>query len=55
MKYLLKYEMASKYLHFVREYEKEFKTINDVRDFLILNIKKIGNYRIYKLTDLSNK
>ena len=55
MKYILKYTTESKYFHFVRENEKEFKTFNEVRNYLIENIHKIKDYNIYKLTDLSNK
>lgn len=55
MKYILKYEIESKYLHFVRVEEKEFNYIKEIRDFLILNIDRIHNYSIYKLTDLSSK
>ena len=55
MKYILKYTSESKYFHFVRENEKQFKTFNELRNYLILNISKIKDYNIYKLTDLSNK
>ena len=55
MKYLVKYQTESKYLHFTREYYKEFKTFNEVRNFLIENIHNIVIYSIYKLTDLRNK
>ena len=55
MKYILKYTTESKYLHFVKENEKMFKTFNELRAYLIQNIKKINDYKIYKLTDLSNK
>ena len=55
MKYLLKYQTESKYLHFTREYYKEFKTFEDLRYFLIENIPEIVIYSIYKLTDLSKK
>lgn len=55
MKYLLKYTSESKYFHFVRENEKGFTTIDDLRMFVIENINKIKNYKIYKLTDLSDK
>ena len=53
MKYILRYEIESKYLHFIRIEQKEFEYMKELRDFLILNI--IHNYNIYKLTDLSNK
>ena len=55
MKYILRYEIESKYLHFVRTEQKEFEYMKELRDFLILNIDRIHNYNIYKLTDLSNK
>lgn len=55
MKYILKYYTASKYLHFKRQYEKEFATIEELRLFLIENIDKIKVYSIYRLTNLSNK
>ena len=55
MKYILIYYTESKYLHFIRRYEKEFKTFNEVRDYLIKNINLIKNYKIYKQTDLTNK
>jgi hypothetical protein len=55
MKYLLIYYTESKYLHFVKRNEKEFKYLNDLRSYLINNIHNIKQYDIYKLTDLSNK
>lgn len=55
MKYILKYYTESKYLHFRRQYEKEFATIEELRLFLINNIDKIKLYSIYQLSDLSNK
>ena len=55
MKYLLKYQTESKYLHFTREFYKEFKTFDELRFFLIENIPTITIYSIYKLTDLSEK
>lgn len=55
MKYLLIYYTESKYLHFVKRNEKEFKTLNELRNYLFNNIHKIKDYDIYKLTDLSNK
>lgn len=55
MKYILKYYCESKYLHFKRQYEKEFATIEELRLFLIENIDKIKEYSIYRLTNLSNK
>ena len=55
MKYILRYEIESKYIHFVRLDLKYFDTIEQVRNFLITNIDRIHNYNIYKLTDLSNK
>lgn len=55
MKYLLIYYTESKYLHFVKRNEKEFKTFESVRSYLIQNIHLIKNYSIYKLTDLTNK
>ena len=55
MKYILIYYTKSKYLHFVKRNEKEFKTFTDLRTYLINNIHNIKQYDIYKLTDLSNK
>lgn len=55
MKYILKYEIESKYLHFVRVEEKEFKTLPELRKFVSDNISRIHNFKIYRLTDLSNK
>lgn len=55
MKYILKYEIESKYLHFVRTEQKEFNYIKELRDFVIHNIDRIYNIYIYKLTDLSSK
>ncbi len=55
MKYILIYYTKSKYLHFVKRNEKEFKTIDEIRSFLFDNIVIIKEYNIYKLTDLSNK
>ena len=55
MTYILKYYTESKYLHFRRQYEKEFDTIDELRLFLIENIDKIKEYLIYKISDLSNK
>ncbi len=55
MKYILKYTTESKYFHFVREYEKSFKTFVELRNYLINNIHNIKDYNIYKLTDLTNK
>lgn len=55
MKYLLIYYTKSKYLHFVKRNEKEFKTFTDLRTYLINNIHNIKQYDIYKLSDLSNK
>ena len=55
MKYILKYEIESKYIHFVRVELKEFEYMKELRDFLIKNIDRIHNYYIYKLTDLSSK
>ena len=55
MKYIVKYETESKYLHFRREFYKEFRTFEDVRGFLIENVSNIVIYSIYKLTDLTNK
>lgn len=55
MKYLLVYYTSSRYLHYTRKHIQEFKTFNDVRNFLILNVNNIKNYLIYRLTDLTNK
>lgn len=55
MKYILLYYTESKYLHFVRENRKDFKTFNEVREYIINNFKKIKTYKIYRLTDLTNK
>lgn len=54
MKYILRYEIESKYLHFIRLEQKEFQYLKELRDFLIENIDRIHNYYIYRLTDLSN-
>ena len=54
MKYILKYYTESRYLHYVRENTKEFKTLPELRIFLIDNYKKIKNYKIYELSFLSN-
>ena len=55
MRYILKYEYESKYFGFIRELEKEFVTMKEVRDFLSNNIHRIHNYKIYKLTNLSDE
>ena len=55
MKYILKFEIESKYLHFVRVDMKEFARLEELRLFLIQNISRIHNYNIYKLTDLTDK
>lgn len=55
MKYLLIYYTQSKYLHFTKRNEKEFKNFEELRAYLINNIHLIDNYLIYKLTDLTNK
>lgn len=55
MKYILKYETQSKYLHYCKVFYKEFINIDEVRLFLIENIDKIMVYSIYKLTDLQDK
>ena len=54
-RYILIYYTESKYLHFTHEYEKRFKTFDDLRNFFLENIENIMLYSIYKLTDLSNK
>lgn len=54
MKYILKYYIESKYLHFKRQYLKEFDTIEELRFYLINNIDKIKEYSIYKLSDLKD-
>lgn len=53
MKYILKFEIESKYLHFVRQEMKEFNYKKELRDFLFQNIDRIKNFYIYELTDLS--
>lgn len=53
MKYILRYEIESKYLHFIRLYQKEFEYKKELRDFLLHNIEHIKNFYIYELTDLS--
>ena len=53
MKFILRYEMESKYLHFIRLYQKEFNYKKELRDFLLNNIEHIKNFYIYELTDLS--
>lgn len=55
MKYILKYYVEGKYFHFEREYNKEFKTIKELKEFLFENITKISHYLIYRLSDLSGK
>lgn len=55
MKYILKYEYESKYLGFVKVLEKEFNYIQELRDFVLEHIERIHNFRIYKLTDLSEQ
>lgn len=55
MKFILKYYTESKYLHFEREYYKEFKSIKDLKDYLFANITKISHYLIYRLSDLTGK
>lgn len=54
MKYILKYYTESRYLHFVRENTKEFKTLPELRIFLIDNYMKIKDYKIYRMTFSSN-
>lgn len=53
MKYILRYETISKYLHYVRLQQKEFEYKKELRDFLLHNIDHIRNFYIYELTDLS--
>lgn len=53
MKYILRYETVSKYLHYVRMQQKEFQYKKELRDFLFQNIDHIRNFYIYELTDLS--
>ena len=55
MKYILKYEIESKYFGFIRLEEKEFNTLPELRKFIIDNIKRIHNFKIYQLIDLSSK
>ena len=55
MKYLLRYEIPSKYNHFNKLVYKEFVNLEDLRLFLIDNIDKIMVYSIYKLSDLTGK
>lgn len=52
---MIKYYTESKYLHYEREYYKEFKTLKELKDFLFGNITKISHYLIYRLTDLTGK
>lgn len=53
MRYILRYEIISKYLHYVRLQQKEFEYKKEIRDFLSNNIDHIRNFYIYELTDLS--
>ena len=55
MKYILKYEIESKYLGFIRIQEKEFNYMKEIRDFVLERIERIHNFKIYKLTDLQDK
>ena len=55
MKYVLKYELESKYFGFIHILEKEFNTLPEIRKFINDNLSRIHNFKIYKLTDLSNK
>lgn len=55
MKYILKYEIESKYFGFIHLEEKEFNTLPEIRKFISDHLSRIHNFRIYKLTDLSNK
>ena len=55
MKYILKYEIMSKYIHFIRVQQREFKYMKELRDFVLENIERIQSFQIYKLTDLSDK
>ena len=55
MNFILKYYTESKYLHFEREYYKEFKSIKELKDYLFTNITKISHYLIYRLSDLTGK
>ena len=55
MKYILKYEIESKYFGFIHIEEKEFKTLPELRKFVSDNLSRIHNFKIYRLTDLSNK
>lgn len=55
MKYLLKYEIKGKYLHYNKLFYKDFVNIKDLRDFLIENNNTIMIYSIYRLSDLTGK
>lgn len=55
MKYILKYETQSKYLHFTKQFYKEFVNMDELRLFLLDNINNIMIYSIYKLSDLTGK
>lgn len=46
MKYILTYQIRSKYFHFVREMQKEFDNLIDVADFIRNN--DIIKFEIYK-------
>ena len=48
-KYLLKYQIKSKYLGFAREEEKEFNNKNEVYKFL--RLKRIKKWTIYERTN----
>lgn len=55
MNYILKYEIKSKYLHFVRCEEKDFKTLPELRKFINDNLDSILNFKVYHLTSISKK
>lgn len=55
MKYIIKYYMTSRYLHYEKELYKEFNTIKELSYFLFENISKITHYKIYRITDLTGK
>ena len=55
MKYLLKYEIRGKYLHYNKVFYKEFVNMNEIRTFIIDNYNDIVVYSIYRLSDLTGK
>ena len=55
MKFILKFTIESKYLHYEKEQFKEFNEIKELKNYLFENINEIKKYYIYRLTDLTGK